>query len=365
LKYLSKIWLLPFAGIYALIILIRNFAYEKGWLKSTRFDLPVICIGNLTTGGTGKTPHTEYLIELLKNEYSVGTLSRGYRRNTSGFLEVHTNSHARQVGDEPLLFKWKNPDIKVAVCEERVIGIPAMAMLQNPPEIILLDDAFQHRAVKPGISVLLTEYNNLFTDDHLLPMGRLREFKSGYLRADLIIVTKSPENLTAEEKNKIIAKISPQSYQYVFFSHYLYHPVYRIFENNDTLVHETRTEVLMVSGIANPSGMFDYLQSRYKAVYHRNFADHHHFESKDIESIITSFQNIAAESKILITTEKDATRLAPFAEEFKKHQIPVFCLPIKVNFQPEERERFHKAIFLYLKHTLPKEENDEHNRTNQ
>jgi tetraacyldisaccharide 4'-kinase len=358
LIYLKNILLLPFTALYALGILIRNYGYKNGWFKSTRFDLPVISIGNLTTGGTGKTPHTEYLIGLLKNDYPIGVLSRGYKRKSSGFIEVETTSKAEFVGDEPLLYKWKNPDIKVAVCEERTIGIPALAMSSDAPMIILLDDAFQHRAVKPGISILLTEHNNLFTDDNLLPIGRLREFKNAYKRADLIIVTKCPEKLNADEKNRIISKIKPQSYQYVFFSHYQYYPVYQIFEKSHAFTNENQTEVLMVSGIANPSGMYDYLQTKYKAVYQRNFNDHHHFDLNDIESIIASFKNINAENKILVTTEKDATRLAPFASEFSKNGIPVYCLPIKVNFAPEERERFHKAIFLYLEHNIQKETHD-------
>lgn len=355
MNLLNKILLFPFVAIYGLAIALRNYGYKKKILKSVKFDLPVISVGNLTTGGTGKTPHTEYLINLLKNEYNVGVLSRGYKRKSNGFIEVQTNSTAEIVGDEPLMYKWKNPDIKVAVCEERAIGIPQLVMTNDEPMVILLDDAFQHRAVKPGVSILLTEYDNLFTDDNLLPLGRLREFKSAYHRADLIVVTKSPKNISEEEKKTIVQKINPQSYQYVFFSHVEDYPTYPLFTHSQQYaIAPKNTTALIVAGIANPSLFEQKIKNEYQNIYTRYFSDHHYFSREVIESIIASFKSIEAENKVIVTTEKDATRLAPYAKLFQENQISIFCSPIKVNFAPQEKIKFDKAIKLYVNTILGK-----------
>ncbi|MGB1247837.1 MAG: tetraacyldisaccharide 4'-kinase, partial [Chitinophagales bacterium] len=343
----------PFFGIYALVIYLRNLAYKNRWFRSSKFDIPVICVGNLTTGGTGKTPHTEYLINLLKEDYTIGVLSRGYGRKTSGFKEVQRQSTASEVGDEPLLYKLKNPNIKICVSEDRALGIPAMA---TDDMCVLLDDAFQHRAVKAGISILLTEYDNLFTRDELLPVGNLREFKSASERADLIVVTKAPKDISTEEKQKIIAEINPKPYQYVFFSYIEYQPMYRLFSENTTIENKKETEVLLLSGIANPSKMEDELKAKFKQVYTRKFRDHHVYTRKDIESIIETYNNLGDTLKVIITTEKDVTRLLPFRETFIKNQIPIYSLPIKVNFATEDKIRFDKAIRLYIDKTLKIEE---------
>lgn len=356
MNIVSKILLLPFTALYSLAILLRNYGYNNGILKSVKFDLPVISIGNLTTGGTGKTPHTEYLIELLKNDYNIGVLSRGYKRRSSGFIEVQTTSTAELVGDEPLMYKWKHPDIKVAVCEERALGIPALVMTSDEPMTILLDDAFQHRAVKPGISILLTEFDNLFTDDALLPTGRLREFKSAYERADLIIVTKSPENLTEENRNDILEKIKPKSYQYVFFSYIENLPSYSLFQHSQSYTQPAwNTTALLIAGIANPSLLQSKIEKEYKQVYTRFFNDHHLFSREDIESIITTFETLPDENKAIVTTEKDATRLAPFEKLLKDKGIAVFCSPIKINFAPQDKMKFEKAIRLYIDTILGKD----------
>lgn len=362
MKILSNIFLLPFTGIYALIILIRNHAYKKGWFKATPFEVPIISIGNLNTGGTGKTPHTEYLIKYIKQSYPVGVLSRGYKRKTNGYKLAQTTSTAAQVGDEPLLLKWKHPNVQVAVSEDRVTGIPALTTEFEGHKVILLDDAFQHRAIQPGISIILTEYNNLFVDDYLLPLGRLREFKSGYKRADLIIVTKSPENLSSEAKNKIIQRIQPTSYQYVFFSSIKYGNIYPVFEREVAPIQKSEN-ILLLTGIANPKPMKVYLAKFFENIFERNFQDHHLFTESDIESILTTLKGLDGGARTIITTEKDATRLFPFAKLFKENGIDVFCLPISVNFASEEQQRFHKAIDLYLNHSIPKEE-DEYKENN-
>lgn len=357
---MEKILLSPFTAIYALAIWIRNLAFKKKWFKTVRFDVPVICVGNLSVGGTGKTPHTEYLVRLLKDMYNIAVLSRGYRRRTSGYVEVATTSKADEVGDEPLLYKWKYPEVKVAVSEDRVLGVPFI--VGDTPRVVLLDDAFQHRAVKAGLSILLTTYDKPYYDDSLLPGGRLREFKSGADRADLIVVTKSPIGMMPAEKQEIIDKINPKPYQHVFFSHLEYGNIYPLFQQQGGF-NRGSTTALMLTGIADPTAMKDYLAASFEAVYERNFDDHHHFSKSDIESIITTYKNLPGTGNIIITTEKDATRLMPYRKEFINNAIPIYCLPVSVKFVETDEAKFNKAIFLYLEKTIGKpiqENTDEH-----
>lgn len=338
---------------YAFIIFIRNYAYDNKLIHSTKFTFPIICIGNLSTGGTGKTPHTNYLINLLKNEYDIAVLSRGYNRKTSGYIEVQTTSDALNVGDEPLFYKWKHPNIKVAVCEDRVSGISQMAMNDEREFVYLLDDAFQHRAIKADLYIILTEYDKRYTQDFILPSGNLREPKSGAKRADIIIITKCPPLLSEIEKKEIIAEIKPEKYQYVVFSSIQYQQIYpTIF--NDAIINESTTDVLLVSGIAKPKPLEKYLKSKFQNVYTRNFSDHYNYKLEDIESIIRTFKNIDSENKILVTTEKDATRLFAFKEQFVAEQINIYCIPIAVFFDEYEKMVFDKAIKHFLNITLPK-----------
>ena len=360
MNLIEKILLSPITAIYASVIWLRNKAYDKKWFKSVKFDVPVISVGNLTVGGTGKTPHTEYLIRLLKDHFPLAVVSSGYRRRTSGFLEVKPTHTAKDVGDEPLLYKWKYPEVHVGVAEERTIGIPGI--IGDTPKVVLLDDAFQHRAVRPGVSILLTDYNHLYTRDYLLPVGKLREFKKGAARADLIVVSKSPKDLDKASRDKIIAELAPLPYQHVFFSHLEYSAIYPLFDRSQ-IIDSLNTEVLMLTGIANPAPMKTQLETQFKAVYNREFDDHHHYNQDDVESIITTFNNIEASQKVLITTEKDATRLLPFKQDFIKNGIPVFCLPVSVNFAASDKGKFNKAIELYLSKTIeiaPIEENEHH-----
>lgn len=353
MQTLGKILLSPFALIYGVVIFIRNYLYTNQYFRAASFDLPVISVGNLSTGGTGKTPHVDYLIQLLKPYYPVGVLSRGYRRKTSGYLEVTTNHTALDVGDEPLLTKWKYPEIAVAVSENRAMGIPSLASTKPPNFIVLLDDAFQHRSVRPGLNILLTPYHDLFTDDYILPIGNLREFRGGANRADLIIVSHTPPDITESEKHQIQEKIQPKNYQFVFFSYISYLPMYQVFQENMMRVKPSEeSEIVLLTGIANNNKILDYTEGKFSKVFPRAFADHHTYNAQDIESIIATFKDVKGKEKYIITTEKDLTRLMPFASAFNKAQIKVLCLPIKVNFVGEDEQRFNKAIYFFVHKTL-------------
>lgn len=358
---LRKILLFPFALLYGIIISIRNYLYDKKIIKSTKFTFPIICIGNLSVGGTGKTPHTNYLINLLKNEYNVAVLSRGYNRKQTGFIEVLTDSKAVNVGDEPLFYKWKHKeDITVAVCEDRVFGVSQIANLRDKEFVYLLDDAFQHRAIRAGINIVLTEYGKIFTDDMLLPSGNLREPKKGIKRADIIIVTKCPSPMDFDDKQIILREINPEKYQLVFFSTMQYKDIYPILMN-EKIENEQETDVILVSGIANPSSMINELSKRFRNVYERTFSDHYNYSKEDIFSIIRTFKNLEVKNKIIITTEKDATRLFAFKDLFLEENINIFCLPIEVKFENDEKNAFDNAIKHYLNITLPPKPIEEFN----
>ena len=353
--FIKKTLLLPFTLLYAIVIHFRNYFYDKKVLSSTKFEFPIICIGNLSTGGTGKTPHTDYLISLLKQDFNISVLSRGYKRETKGFVAVQRNATALEVGDEPLFYKLKHKEIKVAVCEDRVFGISAMALTNHTKNVYLLDDAFQHRAIKCGLNILLTDYNLRYTKDYILPLGNLREFKSGANRADIVIVTKCPSALSFTEKNQIRDELKLKTYQHLFFSEMIYNPIYSIL-NNGKIENEKTITALMVTGIAKPKSMLEELENRFNKVYTRVFEDHHNFTIEDIKSIIRTYKNIDSQNKALITTEKDATRLYAFKSEFIKAGIEIYCLPILVNFNEEnEKVSFNQAIKHYLNITLPQE----------
>lgn len=310
-------------------------------------------MGNLSTGGTGKTPHVDYLIQLLKPSYPIGVLSRGYRRSTTGYLEVLPQHTAKDVGDEPLLSKWKHPDISVAVAENRALGIPNLASGKDENFVILLDDAFQHRGVKPGLNILLTPFDDLYIKNQLLPIGNLREFKSGADRADIIIVSHSPRDLDAAQKEKLASELNVKPYQQLFFSHIQYLPMYQVFQQGfERILPPKESKILLLTGIANNSKMKAYLEQEFGEVYTRTFSDHYTYQQQDIESIITTYQDIEAEHKFIITTEKDLTRLLPFQTHFNKAGIKVLCLPIKVNFTGEEKQRFNKIIHFFVERTL-------------
>ena len=317
MNFLRKI-LFPLAFLYWLITFIRNWLYVKGIFKSSSFNIPIIAVGNLSVGGTGKTPQIEYLIRLLSENYKVAVLSRGYKRTTEGFILADEKATASSIGDEPFQFYSKFPNIQVAVDANRKYGIENLLQLSNKPDVILLDDAFQHRKVKAGFYILLTSYDDLFCDDYILPFGNLREPSSGKKRADMIIVTKCPNDLSELAQQKIREKLKVK--QPVFFTTIQYDD-YVFGNESKLLVSEIQSETkVLVAGIAKPKLFFDFLKNETDEAL--VFQDHHHFSKQDCEQILAK-----ANGRKIITTEKDFVRLNGL---LPKEQL--FYLSIKSTF---------------------------------
>ena len=342
-----RILLLPISLLYHIVLAIRHKLYDWHILKTTRFEYPVICVGNLNLGGTGKTPHTEYLIRLLKDKYQVATLSRGYGRKTKGFKRAEAASTYEDLGDEPLQYFRKYPDIQVAVDEDRVDGVRKLIKSHNTPDVILLDDAFQHRSIKAGLNILLTEYQHLYTNDYLVPAGTLRDIRSAAKRADLIVVSKSPNDLDDASKAAIMARLKPRKHQKVFFSYLDYTPLQPMNEKAKWVGAEETESVLAFCGIAKPEPFVDTLKSRYKTVDSLVFADHHAYAESDVKAILKRFENLGDGKKIIVTTEKDVARLtnSPYLCQFES--VPLFVQPIDVRFH--EEEKFNETILNYVR----------------
>ena len=304
-------------------------------------------MGNLNLGGTGKTPHTEYLINLLKDDFRVATLSRGYGRKTKGFKRADSQSTYKDLGDEPLQYFQKFPDIQVAVDEDRVDGVRMLLKSEDAPEVILLDDAFQHRRIEAGLNLLLTEYQHLYCDDFLFPAGTLRDVKSAAKRADIIVVSKSPKTLNEDEKQQVVDKLKPTEKQKVFFSYLEYHDLQPLNEKSKMVSTENADAVLAFCGIANPKPFVDELKKHHKTVDFLHFADHHAYTENDVTILLKRFENLHGEKKIIVTTEKDAARLtnSPYLCQFET--APLFAQPIGVRFH--EEEKFNKTILNYVR----------------
>lgn len=307
--------LLPFSLIYLILTNIRNFFYDKGILKSYSYNTPTICVGNLSMGGTGKSPMIEYLIKLYKDEFNIAVLSRGYKRETKGFIEVKAKMRATQVGDEPLQFKRKFKGIKVFVEANRKNGIEQIEKKYPDTELILLDDAYQHRRVKADINILLTTYAKPFYKDFILPVGRLRESRQGKNRAEVIIITKCPDNLTSDKIQDIKKQINAKADQNILFSRIDYNE--KIYSETKTLDLKDFDDFCLVTGIANPKPLIEHLKNKHKTFEHLKFPDHHNFTSKEIE-------NLKSINKPILTTEKDYTRLC---QNIKDN---IFYIPIEV-----------------------------------
>ena len=344
----SRILLSPFALLYRGLISLRNIFYEAGLLKSTSFNIPVINIGNLSLGGTGKTPHIEYLIRVLQPYLNVATLSRGYKRKSKGFQWVNVNDTARAKGDEPLQFKSKFPSIPVAVSESRNIGIPMILAQYPQTQAILLDDAFQHRAVIPGLNILLTEYSNLFVDDYILPMGRLREPRSSYERAQVIIVSKCPNEIDPQERLNIEKRINPLEHQSLFFSKYRYLTPYYIFDRRITLPLQNIENIILISAIASVDYLLEHI-TEYASIQNIiKYEDHHFFTEFEMEQIKKIYDNLEEKNTVFLTTEKDAMRLVLHREFLLRNNIPIFVLPVEVEFLDDDKAAFDDYIQQYL-----------------
>lgn len=353
MKFL-RIIAFPFSLLYGLVLSLRNKLYDWGLFASQEFDIPVISIGNLCVGGTGKTPHIEYLIRLLKPEFYIATLSRGYGRKTKGFLLADKQSTANEIGDEPMQFKRKYSSIRVAVDAKRVNGIVRLQKDYPSLQAVLLDDAFQHRAVNPGLSILLTDYSKLYKHDFVVPTGSLREFRSGAIRADIIIVTKCPKILLPIERKRLISELKPMPHQRIYFSYIRYGdflPLNGEQKNpfSKEFYFERNYSIVLLTGIANTSALEYYLKDKVKNLERLKFPDHHHFTDADMENLKKIFNNIAAANKIILTTEKDAMRLKSpeYAEALK--DLPVFYLPIEIEFHDKDKEQFNEQIIHYVR----------------
>jgi tetraacyldisaccharide 4'-kinase len=340
-----RILLLPFALLYWLGISIRNWLYNKNILKSASFGLPLICVGNLSVGGTGKSPMVEYLVSNLKDKFKVATLSRGYKRKTKGYALANENTTALEIGDEPMQFHQKFPEVPIAVGEERIIAIPQLLHDKPETQAIILDDAFQHRAIKAGLNILLTDYNNLFTKDFYLPTGDLRDLKSSYKRAEIIVVTKCKPDLTEVEKQKVIKEINPLPAQLIFFTAIEYGQLYHI-SSNKLLILDAKTEVLLVTGIANPRPLKRMLEEHSSSYHMLQYSDHHIFTIDDLNEIKQKFKKLEATDKIILTTEKDAVRLAKFTNEIA--ELPLYVLPVRHQFLFEEGGSFNKTVTDFI-----------------
>ena len=314
MKLLRKIFF-PFVPVYYLVSSLRNKLFDLNILKSKSYNIPIICVGNLSVGGTGKTPMIEYLIRLLKNDHFIATLSRGYKRQTSGFLLANSGTKVGELGDEPFQFKHKFNDILVAVDEDRQEGIEQLLALNSPPDVILLDDGFQHRKVKAGLSILLTQYTKLYINDMVLPTGDLRESKSGAKRADIIIVTKCPKDLDDLKKEVIRKKLKLNSYQELFFSFISYQDTICSLEKSIPIDNLVSVHFTLITGIADSRPLIDHLISKGLTFDHINFKDHHNFNEKDIDK----FSN----QELILTTEKDFMRLRNKLDSSKLYYLSI------------------------------------------
>ncbi|WP_272986774.1 tetraacyldisaccharide 4'-kinase [Leeuwenhoekiella blandensis] len=332
MRTLRKI-LWPFAVPYDGVTRVRNYLFDKQIFESRSYDFPVIGIGNLSVGGTGKTPMTEYVLNLLRNKYTLATLSRGYGRTTSGYRDVTSDSKAVEVGDEPLQFAMKFPEVHVAVCERRLAGIEQLRLKKPKPEVIILDDVFQHRKVKPGFLIMLTAFNDLFYEDLVLPAGNLRESRAGAERAHAIIVTKCPADLSLETQKSIAEKIGAYAEAKVFFSTIAYGELH-----DDTQMIDwsqvTNQKISVVTGIAKPQPFLTYLTTKGVHYEHIAYGDHHNFSEKELAAL--------DQKECIITTEKDYMRLKG---KLKKAQL--YYLPIAFQFL-KDAEVFNESILEFV-----------------
>ena len=325
----------PLTALFGLGVELRLLLYRTGLLRRTRFSLPTIAVGNLSVGGAGKTPHTEHLVRTLAPYLPVGVLSRGYGRQTAGFRFVHASDSARDVGDEPLQIKRKFPTTPVAVAEDRVAGLSRLLQYAPSTKTVVLDDAFQHLAIEPALNLLLTEYDRPYWRDYLMPSGRLREWRSSADRADAIVVTKCPGKLDQAARNEIIRAADPRQEQRVFFSRYRYGVPWLLLDPRYRSELQADWEVLLVTAIARVDYLLDFLEPRVHRVHEMSFDDHHDFTEHDMGRMVRVFRELESTNKLILTTEKDAVRMQVHQDFLEKQRLPLFALPIEVEFLVE------------------------------
>ncbi len=345
--------LLPFSFFYSFAVWMRNKFFDLNLLPSREFNIPLIVVGNITVGGTGKTPHVEYLVRTLQQDHKVAVLSRGYKRKTKGFIAATNESTSTEIGDEPRQIKRKFPDVAMAVDANRVRGVQKLmkGAAGFDPDVILLDDAYQHRYVKPGLSILLVDFNQPLEKDYILPYGRLRESMYEKKRANIVIVTKAPKDIKPIDRRIIEKEMKLFPYQGLYFTYLKYGELTRVFFNDKELTIEKakqmNTQILLVTGVANPVPLYEHLQQHFENINHIRFNDHRNYGQKDVKRILKEFDNIDADHKIIITTEKDAVRISD-STHFKEASLPIYYVPIEVGFLDEDKNDFKKRVFNYI-----------------
>ncbi len=335
--------LFPFSLIYAIITHLRNLAFDYGIFKSKSHNIPIVCIGNLSVGGSGKTPHIQYLINLLKENYKVAILSRGYGRNSSNLQYVEINSPTNQVGDEPLLIKRNHPDCLVVVEKNRNKGVKKILEDFPETELILLDDGFQHRWIKAGFNIIITPYDSPYYQDCLIPIGNLRESKKEANRAQVIIISKTPEKSNPNERKEVVRKLNLFDSQTAYFSHVKYSK-WKCINTDNEIQYDKTYNITLITGIANAEPLVSHLQKIGHSIHHLKYPDHHKYTTKDINDILAKHNADRSTKKLILTTEKDATKLREFKKEFRTNNI--YIVPIKVAI--EKNERFKKQILDYV-----------------
>jgi len=357
--------LLPLSWIYGIGVRLRNLLFNMGILKSRTFITPVISVGNITVGGTGKTPHVEYLIRLLKDDFKVAMLSRGYKRKSRGYVQADGEATVHTVGDEPFQIYRKYPDIYVAVDKNRCHGIDTLCADHSDIDVVLLDDAFQHRYVKPGVNILLVDYHRLIVYDRLLPAGRLREPQSGKNRADIVIVTKCPQELRPMDYRVIQKVMGLYRYQHLFFTGIRYGMLTPLYCGEERRLPSVKKgeHIMLLTGIASPQQMMNDLRAYSDNITPLTFSDHHNFTAADVVLINTKFSEMAA-PKMIVTTDKDAVRIFGLKGLSEEVRHNIYALPIHVEFMLGMEEKFNEYIKNYVRKNsrnsiLVKKQNDD------
>jgi tetraacyldisaccharide 4'-kinase len=347
--------LYPISLIYRSVTDIRNMLYNTGLLPSRKFGKPVICVGNITVGGTGKTPHTEYLAGLLQHEFRIAVLSRGYKRKSAGFQVASVSSTASDIGDEPLQIFRKYPDIVVAADRNRVNGVLEIMKKYPGTQVIILDDAFQHRRIKPGFTILLTDFNRLMTKDYVMPYGRLRETRKNCRRADVIVVTKTPGDISESETGPVKMELRKYFNGDIFFTAVTYYDPVPVFENSGSeriRLGELKKEesgAILVTGIVTPAPLKQYLQKFFGEISHLDFPDHHYFNGNDLERIISSFKNLKCRRRFVLTTAKDAVRLREFTNFAAPLKEVFYYIPTGIIFLNSRKQEYDNLILDYVR----------------